>query len=282
MSERPRKEELKAFGQVDKLKKGARGAYGIVLVNGEEFYLSQKSSVELEKTVPGSYVEISYGEFKDRKYINSVVAQPSPGEELAAEDDVFVKEEEAPAPEAVTPPAAERTLRVVKDLPEAAPEPEPEADAPAATDTTAISAPERKAIIRELSFNEKRDLIEHDKEEQSKYWTGKTLLDREVFNINREKFEFEKQRAADIAEQVRVKIRADLIPVASEIYARANPNSDGVPIGAQIEKIFTIAYHLANSTEVGFKAAVEDLRKASSQKQAQGQQQAAGGKAPGR
>jgi len=270
------RKEFTTQGQIKRLiRSGAGAIFGLELTDGVSYYLSKSSKIDLSSTQPGSWADITYGEYNGKRYINAFSAAQSPQQELAGEsldESEFVpeREEEQPSPpqpaQTASPPAAAidpgKTGKIViKDLP----------------------MEDRRALIAAMDYNDRKALIDFDRERSNDYWAGKTIFDGQVFELNKEKFVFEKQRAAEIGEQVRIKIRADLIPLAAEIYARSRgENAPPVTMLDQLELIFKVAHQLSMGAEKGFPAAVEDIKKMQEKMQERTQSHSAGQGASGR
>lgn len=285
------KREMKIHGQVTKaIKNSAGGVFGLELGDGVSYYLSRQSSIDLKQMEPGSYVEITYGEFNNRRYINAITMTQSPGQELADEpldgpDDPALASYNdvgaptvAPEPEPTSvDPETKReggnVTNLFQDTGTPVPvEKQPETavkvtEAPVNAGKTKPSVSEltmkdRRALLSTMEYIEKKELIDLEKEKTSEYWEGKTAYDREVFELNKEKFSFEKQRAAEISEQVKQKIRAEMIPIAFEIFNNTRKGNDSKQMSVieQLSQVLKIAKQLANATDKGFSAVIEELR----------------------
>jgi len=263
------KKDMKKEGTVKGYVKNNSGSiYGIELADGTQFFLSRSSKIDLAKFPVGSYADITYGMFNNRNYINAIVPAQSPQEELAGEplEDDFVPErqeepEYAPGPAAPSPATSAPAP--------ATPPPAQQPATPAPTVPAArvpikdLSMDDRRALLAAMEWGDKKALVDFEKQAQADYWAGKTVFDRDVFNLNTEKFDFEKRRAVEIADQVRMKVRAEMIPIAAEIFARSRDmnNDPPVPAPEQLEQIFKIAHYLSLGAENGFPQALEEVRK---------------------
>jgi len=289
------RKESKAQGQIKRLiKSGAGAIFGLELTDGVSYYLSKSSKIDLSNTQPGSWADIAYGEYNGKRYINAFSAAQSPQQELAGEpldESEFVPErEETPAQVSGT---AGSSTKEQQGTAQAAPAPAPPAADIDAGKTGKIAIKDlpmedRRALIAAMDYNDRKALIDFDRERSNDYWAGKSIFDGQVFELNKEKFVFEKQRAAEIGEQVRIKIRADMIPLAAEIYTRSRgENAPPVAMLDQLEHIFKVAHQLSMGAEKGFPAAVEDIKRMQEkmqervQSRSAGQGQGSAGRSPG-
>lgn len=260
------KKDMKMEGAVKgHVKNNSGSVYGIELVNGTQFFLSRSSKIDLGKFPVGSYADITYGMFNNRNYINAITLAQSPQEELAGEplEDDFVPERQE-EPGDVTGPATSAPAQTAAAPP---PAQQPSTAAPAVPASKVpvkdLGMEDRRALLAAMEWGDKKALVDFEKQAQADYWAGKTVFDRDVFNLNTEKFDFEKRRAVEIADQVRMKVRAEMIPIAAEIFARSRDmnNDPPVPAPEQLEQIFKIAHYLSLGAENGFPQALEEVRK---------------------
>ena len=220
------KKDFTTQGKVVRLLVGQNGPYGIELDNKIVLRKSQFGTiVDLTGINEGDYVEAVYYESRDKAYAKAVrmVAAPVVGEDLHLGDDgVFVPEAD--------------------EIPSAGSAPDTAGDAP---------VPEKPVGGR----GQKKSWAEQQAE-KDQYWVNKTRLDVDKLALDREKFEFEKKRADNIAKQAAIKGATDIVLAVYNM----DPGS-GVGVAELIAKIYKTAYYLNRPLDVDFSQALKELNK---------------------
>lgn len=254
------KKDFTTQGKVVRLLVGQNGPYGVELDNRIVLRKSQFGTiVDLTDIKEGDYVEATYYESRDKTYAKAVrvIAAPVVDEGLR-DDNVFVPEADETAGEG--------------DPGKANGGPEVEVSVPASSSASPATGGSQ-------SGGQKKSWAEQQAE-KDQYWANKTSLDADRLALDREKFEFEKKRADNIAKQAAIKGATDIVLAVYNM----DPGS-GVGVAELIAKIYKTAYYLNRPLDVDFSQALKELNKklepaGPAAEQFKGIRQAAGG-APG-
>lgn len=243
------KVDLTTRGKVVRVLTGQNGPYGIELDNSKLLRRSQFGTVvDLTGIKKDDYLEVIYYESSGKAYAKTIKVIDDPGAGQAMQhDDVFVPEPEtsAGAPGNIHSDNGGVSGKPTQEMASGG----PEASAPAPSAAPAGNDGGQNGGQKK-SWSEKQA-------EKDQYWENKAGLDMERLTLDREKFEFEKKRADNIAKQAAIKEATDVVLA---VY-NANPGQ-GTNVAELITKIYKTAYYLNRPIDVGFTQAVNEFKKA--------------------